>query len=231
MADKIAEENGSVLPRQMASCVVIGPPTPQVIKATSSEHSYYYLYKSAELSLQLFDSGTPKQPLHLASVFVMAAFSVEAYVNELCAKKVSARLWDGIERKLSTGDKIRLLAGQAQAEIDFSKRPFQLLSDIFKARDAFAHAKHSEWSMLRTGLEGVHTLDSTIRGPIETYLHDGSRAANYLNSAFEILKQLHVLFDADSNSSHPLERGARTNNVHVKMVRQEINIKMSKQNE
>lgn len=228
MAKKIVDKDSDDLTRRMASCVVTGPPKPQVIKAVSSEHSYYYLYKSAELSLQLFNSGTPKEPLHLASVFVMAAFAVEAYVNELCAKIVSAKLWDGIERKLSTVDKIRLLADQAHVDIDFSARPFQLLSEIFKARDTFAHAKLSEWSMLRTGLEGVPTLDSTMRGPIETYLHDGSRAANYLNSAFEILRQLHVLFDVDSNDSHPLERGAKTNNIQIQMARQKVTVNITK---
>ena len=213
--------------QRIASCTVTGPSRTKVLDATSTEHGYNYLYGAAELSLETFESGEPKNFLHLANVYVMSAFCLEAYVNELCDMSVPRKLWDGVERKLSTEDKLRLLAEIKQVEIDFSTEPFQLIRDIFKARDSFAHAKRSAWSALKSGLEGQRVLDKTICGPLETYLRSPARARKHLVAVYSILEELEKLVRSNGKLGHPLDRGPKSTVIRAQLKRQVINLRMN----
>ncbi len=77
---------------------------------------------------------------------VMSAFSLEAYLN--FAGEQIFSYWSHVER-LSVQDKLGLICGHLQIEMDFSKRPYQSIKQLWRFRNFMAHARtetvEEEW--------------------------------------------------------------------------------------
>jgi hypothetical protein len=80
----------------------------------------------------------PQDAPPLTTIIVFAAFSVEAYINSIGAKKVD--FWEEIER-LPWRKKVVILHKHAGATPDWSKDPLQFALEVFRIRDNLAHGK------------------------------------------------------------------------------------------
>lgn len=175
-----------------------------------------FLYRSAELSLRLWQESDPKESLHLANVYVMAAFALEGYVNDACARVVDSEFWNRCERKLNTEDKLRLLASVRRLNIDYSRHPWQSLREIFRDRDLFAHAKRHETSAIAKTAEGEPMVDTTQRGPIERLLFDVERARHHLEIVFDLVGRIESAVIGESLETHPLHHEPRSTRIVVR---------------
>jgi hypothetical protein len=82
---------------------------------------------------------------------LFSAFCLEAYLNHLGDLRTS--FWDSVKRGLSPREKLDVLCKVLSFVPDFSRRPFQTFSTIFKLRDLLVHA-----STERLKLEGEFIL-------------------------------------------------------------------------
>ena len=72
------------------------------------------------------------------SSLLLRAFTFEAYLNHLGEKKTE--FWSHIEA-VRVMDKYAVLCKKFSVSPDFSKRPYQTVSTLFKFRNAIAHGK------------------------------------------------------------------------------------------
>lgn len=180
------------------------------------EHGYHYMYSAATLSMRLYDESEPREPLHLANVYVMCAFALEAYVNELCELSLPARLWNTVERRATTMDKLTFVESFWHTQFDYSSLPFQLVKEIFRVRDAFAHAR-------RTALPALEDRDGEQivlrpRAPIETYLGDSRKAKSFLSCVYELMGYLDRYNPSRRRRTHPMESAAVSTYISLELV-------------
>lgn len=83
----------------------------------------------------------PDATRHLASL-VFIAFTYESAINHL--GELTFPTWREHFERLSPEAKLALLADKSSIKTDFSCRPFQSFSTVFKVRNALAHPKVSE---------------------------------------------------------------------------------------
>ena len=69
---------------------------------------------------------------------LLSAFTFEAYLNHLGAQQLE--FWDEID-SIRVMDKYGVLYKHLEIKPDFSRRPYQTLSALFKFRNAIAHGK------------------------------------------------------------------------------------------
>ena len=69
---------------------------------------------------------------------VFTAFTLEAYLNHLGRKLF--RCWDDLER-LGPIEKLNVIADRAAVKIDYGKRPWQAMKQLFGFRNDIAHGK------------------------------------------------------------------------------------------
>lgn len=72
------------------------------------------------------------------SCLIFAAFKFEAFLNHIGYRLLPS--WAQMER-LPNENKLAIITTHLDVTPDFSRRPYQTLSDLFKARDAVAHGK------------------------------------------------------------------------------------------
>ncbi len=76
----------------------------------------------------------------LMSCLIFAAFKHEAFINHLGYALIPH--WNDLERKPNR-EKMAAIASELNITIDNSRRPFQTLRNLFRARDQIAHGKPS----------------------------------------------------------------------------------------
>lgn len=77
-------------------------------------------------------------PIDYLPVVVFTAFSIEAYVNSIGARKIA--IWDQIERN-PWKDKIKFLHKNVGAIANWNSNPLLFASQVFDIRDRVAHGK------------------------------------------------------------------------------------------
>lgn len=80
----------------------------------------------------------PHSAAELLPVVVFMAFTVEAYLNSLGARKIE--FWDEIER-IPWRNKIKVLHLHAGKEADWGSKQLQYAAKLFALRDKLAHGK------------------------------------------------------------------------------------------
>lgn len=177
--------------------------------AFSIPHMHYVLFKAAEVALVKADEDKTLRSLHIATAYVMSAFALEAYVNDICAVSIQGKVWHLVERKLSTTEKIKLLEAHTALNADSSKEPFQLLKQLFRIRDELAHCK-------RQVLEAEPHLSSDThkitmpRSATEKYLENIALAKKLHKAVFDMATLLHDARTKKDNDLHPFEAGAHS---------------------
>ncbi len=74
---------------------------------------------------------------YMASL-VFTAFALEAYLNHIGAKIF--KCWTDLER-LSPKEKINVIAEHLDVQVDYGKRPWQIMKKLFGFRNDIAHGK------------------------------------------------------------------------------------------
>jgi len=74
---------------------------------------------------------------YMASL-VFTAFALEAYLNHIGSKIFSC--WKDLER-LSPKEKLNVIAERLKVKIDYGKRPWQVMKNLFEFRNDIAHGK------------------------------------------------------------------------------------------
>lgn len=89
----------------------------------------------------LLDNAAEQRDGHFyefMSCTIVAAFKFEAFLNHIGTRLFP--FWTQLEH-LPHRNKLATIASQLNVDIDFGVRPFQTLTDLFKARDQLAHGK------------------------------------------------------------------------------------------
>jgi len=71
---------------------------------------------------------------------VFTAFSLEAYLNHIGPKLFQVQCWNGLER-LTPQDKLNVIAEKIGLAIDYGKRPWGIMKELFGFRNDVAHGK------------------------------------------------------------------------------------------
>lgn len=121
------------------------------------------------------------------SSMLLTAFTFEAYLNHLGAKKI--KFWEEIE-SIKVMEKYSALCKELGINTDFSRRPYQTLRALFKFRNSIAHGK----SKILKETKAVSSQDDPHNHAPKTEweeyceLNNAKRAKEDIS---EIIKELH----------------------------------------
>ncbi|MCB2184584.1 MAG: hypothetical protein KQH63_21380 [Desulfobulbaceae bacterium] len=100
--------------------------------------TYAEMWRTSDCLLQK-GLGNPEGSFHqfMASL-VFTAFTLEAYLNHIGPKVF--KCWDDLER-LGPKEKLNVISEQLGVNIDYGKRPWQVMQQLFGFRNDIAHGK------------------------------------------------------------------------------------------
>lgn len=139
---------------------------------------------------------------------IFTALTAEALINKYLflqrqAGKISKRLFDHIDKKMSTEDKYGLAtqycsSSEAQVLLDYGSEPMQSLISLFKLRNKLVHAKQSKLDIATHNSDGNLTLSDSIEKP-SPYNLAFENTKHYLETVQHLMKVLQQL-DTESIS-------------------------------
>ncbi len=191
----------------------------QITSAYSIAHPHYLMYKAAELALARADADEKLRSLHVATVYAMSAFALEAYVNDVCAVSIPEAVWGLVERRLNTAEKIKLLEAYIPFSTDPSREPFQLLKPLFRIRDELAHCKRQVVEVESQALNEQPLV--MPRAGFERHLDDVSLAKKLHKGVFDMVTILHNARVDKDQEGHPFESVAASYFVTIKLTKVE----------
>lgn len=100
--------------------------------------TYAAIFHTAWHLLDMSERHEEGRLLNLQAATVFFAFSFEAYLNHVGKEEFT--FWEEIDR-ISHAAKLEILSKHLGFAKDKSKAPFQIISELFKLRDALAHGK------------------------------------------------------------------------------------------
>lgn len=119
-------------------------------------HTYAELWHGANVLRGKADADPHGSTWVYMAALVMYAFSVEAYCNFAGPHAFDPESWKEHDR-LAPLDKLKLIAIQAGASFDKSRRPISTMRQLFKLRNSLAHGRQVTLQDRRT----VH-FDPTV---------------------------------------------------------------------
>ena len=100
--------------------------------------TYVAIFHTAWHLLDMSERHEEGRLLNLQAATVFFAFSFEAYLNHVGAEELT--FWEEVDR-ISHAAKLEVLSKHLGFAKDKSKPPFQMISELFKLRDALAHGR------------------------------------------------------------------------------------------
>lgn len=101
--------------------------------------TFVYTHTGAKHMLELAEATRDGQLYTATSALVYCAFTLEAYLNHL--GKLRHAGWEDVERSYGKRRKYEMFAKDAGLQIDYARRPYSTLVDLFAFRDRMAHGK------------------------------------------------------------------------------------------
>lgn len=101
--------------------------------------TFVYTHTGAKHMLELAEATRDGQLYTATSALVYCAFTLEAYLNHL--GKLRHAGWDDVERSYGKRRKYEMFAQAAGLQIDYARRPYSTLVELFAFRDCMAHGK------------------------------------------------------------------------------------------
>jgi len=101
--------------------------------------TFVYTHTGAKHMLELAEATRDGQLYTATSALVYCAFTLEAYLNHL--GKLRHAGWDDVERSYGKRRKYEMFAQAAGLQIDYARRPYSTLVELFAFRDRMAHGK------------------------------------------------------------------------------------------
>lgn len=108
------------------------------LKIEREVNTYWDLNQASYVMLEITSEISGGQYYTIMSSLLFSAFTFEAYLNHLGAKKIS--FWNEIE-SIRTMNKYEVLTKYLGIEPDYGRRPYQMIRDLIKFRNALAHGK------------------------------------------------------------------------------------------
>jgi len=121
--------------------------------------TYVYLFKSAKHALSEAENSETARIYNLMSVYVFLAFAFEAYINHLGVKLI--KNWEKKERGLGQAGRRNKVFEQLGLVIDYEKRPYSVITEIFSFRDTLAHGR-TEVVTMNNEVKNVNWLDIDV---------------------------------------------------------------------
>lgn len=133
---------------------------------------------------------------------IFIALTAEALINKYLflqrqAGKISKRLFEHIDQKMSTEDKWGLATqyfshSKAQELLDYGHEPMQSLISLFKLRNKLVHAKQSKLDISTYDSDGNLTMQDSIEKP-SPYNLAFNNTKHYLETVQHLMKVLNEL--------------------------------------
>lgn len=101
--------------------------------------TFVYTHTGAKHMLELAEATRDGQLYTATSALVYCAFTLEAYLNHL--GKLRHAGWNDVERSYGKRRKYEMFAQAAGLQIDYARRPYSTLVELFAFRDRMAHGK------------------------------------------------------------------------------------------
>lgn len=140
---------------------------------------------------------------------LLTAFAFEAFLNHLGNKKI--KFWDEIER-ISVFDKYIVLCKELCIEPDFSKRPYQTLTQLVKFRNSIAHGRST---ILKVN-KGVSSKDEPWDHEPKTDWEEFCTEKNADRSREDIEKIIVELNETAKLGAYPFISGMTVSSISVK---------------
>jgi hypothetical protein len=132
---------------------------------------------------------------NLMTSMLFCSFTIEAFLNHLL-ERVFPNFWEPLKLKLSTREKLNVLAACFSIEPDFGRRPFQTFQKIFWFRNLIVHAKTET---LITESKFILEDGESFPEPLAKWeeLLTIDHARRFLEDTKEIVTQIAVAADID----------------------------------
>lgn len=181
-----------------------------VYEGESEVRTYADLFHGAKVLIEKTEKDKKGSDYTTMGSLLLTAFTFEAYLNHLGAEKVN--FWDEIE-SIGVMKKYSVLCKLFKIIPDDSRRPYQILNELFKFRNAIAHGKSR---ILKNTKEISWGDDLYEHRPIadwEEYctLKNAKRAKEDVG---KIITELHESAGLDGN---PFVRGLSFGSAKIKM--------------
>lgn len=133
---------------------------------------------------------------------IFTALTAEALINKYLflqqqTGKISKKLFDHIDMKMSTEDKWGIAtqhfsSSETQELLDYGREPMQSLISLFKLRNKLVHVKQSKSNILTHNSDGNLTLQDSIEKP-SPYNLAFENTKHYLETIQHLMKVLQKL--------------------------------------
>lgn len=133
---------------------------------------------------------------------IFTALTAEALINKYLflqqqTGKISKKLFDHIDKKMSTEDKWGIAtqyfsSSETQELLDYGREPMQSLISLFKLRNKLVHAKQSKLNIATHNSDGNLTLQDSIEKP-SPYNLAFENTKHYLETIQHLMKVLQKL--------------------------------------
>lgn len=127
---------------------------------------------------------------------VFTAFTLEAYLNHIGPQIFNC--WESLE-KLSPKDKINVIMDKIGLEVDYGKRPWQVIKNLFGFRNDIAHGKSTkvkEDVKLNTNSIDKNKIHEWVKTKWEKYCSE-ENATRARKDVTEIILKLHAFANID----------------------------------
>lgn len=183
--------------------------------AVSKEREVKTYAEMWHMSCCLLQKGLndPKGSFHqfMASL-VFTAFTLEAYLNHIGPKVF--KCWDDLER-LAPRKKLNVMAERLQVDINYGKRPWQVMKNLFGFRNDIAHGKSAVVkisNVVSLDKYSDRRLGDFVRTDWEKY----STCENAIKAREDVEKIVHALYRAGRfKDDYPFVKGNQLHGATV----------------
>lgn len=172
-------------------------------------NTYWDLYHASCVIMEIAKEVTEgKFYLYMSSI-VLSAFTIEAYLNHVGKKLIP--YWNEIE-SIRITDKLTVICKHVGVEPDNGSRPFQVLTDLFKFRNALAHGKSKIEKITKEVDADDKISDHTPREHWEKFCNEG----NAMKVREDVKEIIQIIHDASGIDGSPFISGITVSGITQK---------------
>lgn len=109
-----------------------------IFEGSKEIRTYYDLNHGSNALIRIANEFPKGRYFTLMSSILLRAFAFEAYLNDLGAK--TFEFWEEVD-SIRVLDKYNLFCKHLKIDADYSRRPYQTLTELFKFRNEMAHGR------------------------------------------------------------------------------------------
>lgn len=109
----------------------------------SNINTYVYLHNAADWAIDQAKGTEKGRVYNCMSANLLLAFCLEAYLNHICEELLP--FWDeNMKKNLNTENKLKIISSHLNLDLNYSKRPYHTLKDVWKFRNLVVHGKREK---------------------------------------------------------------------------------------